>query len=73
MDATHEDESGPTLPQTLWDAMERLHMVQDDGGDGSLSHRLYFKQQLANSACSSVFGATLDGNAEVVVKVRHTN
>jgi hypothetical protein len=48
--------------------MERLNAVRDNGGDGSLSHRLKVKEQLANSACSSVFGATIDGNNEVVVK-----
>ena len=60
-------EDGLTLPQPLWETMERLHCPEDVFG---LSSRLEYGRQLANTMSSTVFEATLDGTLPVVVKVK---
>lgn len=67
-DAQEEAEgAGLTLPQPLWDALERLQCVEDRTG---LCGRLQYREQLANTASGGVFAAVLDGDKDVAVKVK---
>lgn len=61
-----ESEEDLTLPQPIWDIMERLHCTEDKL---SISSRIVYGGQLANTCSSTVYEATLDGLHSVVVKV----
>ena len=61
-----ESEEDLTLPQTIWDIMERLHCAEDKL---SVSSCIVYGGQLANTSSSTVYEATLDGLHPVVVKV----
>ena len=67
-DAQEEAEgAGLTLPQPLWEALERLQCVEDGTG---LSGRLQYGAQLANTSSGGVYTAVLDGLQDVAVKVQ---